>query len=82
MSQNIAKIRQEIQIRLEEIGKTLRTHGGDVEFVNLDQAKGLVEVRMHGACVGCPLSEMTLKQVIESNLKDEFDWVKEVKAVE
>ncbi|MDD5437842.1 MAG: NifU family protein [Patescibacteria group bacterium] len=82
MEQNIAKIRQEIEKALDEIGQTLRTHGGDVEFVDFDQSKGDVKVRMHGSCVGCPLSEMTLHQVIEASLKEKFPWVKKVMAVE
>ena len=82
MEQNNPKIRQEIEKVLDEIGQTLRTHGGDVELVDLDQAKGVVKVRMHGACVGCPLSEMTVSQVIEASLKEKFSWVKKVVAVE
>lgn len=82
MDQNNAKLRQEIVMKLDELAQGLRTHGGDVEFVDLDIDKGLVKVRMHGACVGCPLSEITLKQVIESSLKDKMPWVKEVQAVE
>lgn len=81
MGQNNAKLRQEIEKHLEELAQGLRTHGGDIEFVDLDEDKGLIKVRMHGACVGCPLSEITLKDVIESSLKDKMPWVKEVQAV-
>lgn len=82
MKANEAKIRQEIEKALETIRQSIRLHGGDVELVTVDKASGLVKVRMHGACVGCPLSEITLKQGIEADLVLKFPWIKEVQAVE
>jgi len=82
MSANEAKIRQEVENALETIRQSIRPHGGDVELVAVDKASGLVKVRMHGACVGCPLSEITLKQGIEADLVSKFPWIKEVAAVE
>ncbi len=82
MNANEAKIRQEIEKALETIRQSIRPHGGDVELVAVDMASGVVKVRMHGACVGCPLSEITLKQGIEADLVSKFPWIKEVQAVE
>lgn len=78
----MALLREEIEKALETLAQGLRTHGGDVEFVDMDHAKGLVKIRLHGACVGCPLSELTVKQVIEIGLQEKLPWIKEVKAVE
>lgn len=43
--------------------------GGDIEFVSFDEKSGVVRVRMHGACRGCPKSSVTLKMGIERMLK-------------
>ena len=39
---------------------------------------GVVKVRLKGACAGCLMSQMTLKQGIEATLKQEIPEVKEV----
>ena len=48
----------------------MQTDGGEVELVEVTPA-GVVQVRFHGACVGCPSSENTLKEGIEQNLKEQ-----------
>lgn len=53
---------------LEAIRPSIRSDGGDIEFVSFDE-QGVVTIRLHGACVGCPSSHMTLKLGIEDNLK-------------
>ncbi|MCK5199660.1 MAG: NifU family protein, partial [Spirochaetales bacterium] len=42
---------------------------------------GVVEVRLTGACFGCPMSQITLKQGVEKYLKDTIPEVKSVEAV-
>ena len=82
MSKNNAKLREEIEKALEELRTGLKTHGGDVELVDVNGEKGLVKIKMHGACVGCPMSGMTVKYGIESELMEKFDWIMEVRAVD
>jgi len=82
MSQDEAKLKQEIESCLEEVRQAIRLHGGDVELVGFDVGEGTVKVRLHGACVGCPMSEMTLKDGVEAALKPKFPWIKSVVAVE
>ncbi|GAH10712.1 unnamed protein product, partial [marine sediment metagenome] len=55
-------------------------HGGDVELVEVSD-DGVVKVRLTGACIGCPMSQMTLKQGIEEALKREVSGVTRVEAV-
>jgi Fe-S cluster biogenesis protein NfuA len=62
---------------LEKIRPQLQADGGDVELVSIED--GLVKVRLQGACAGCPMSQMTLRNGIERILKQE---IPEVKAVE
>ena len=65
---------------LEKIKPMLQADGGDVELVDVD-AKGIVKVRLQGACAGCPMSQMTLKNGIERLLKAEVPGVKAVESV-
>src|SRR5690606_32989983 len=48
---------------LEEVRPYLRSHGGDVELVTVEGET--VYVRLQGACSGCSLSALTLKQGVE-----------------
>lgn len=73
-------MRKQVEEALEGIRKTLRLEGGDIELVELDEEKGLVKVRLLGACAGCPVSQLTLKSLVEAQLK-RVRGVKEVRAV-
>ena len=72
-------MKDKIQAVLDNIRPNLRADGGDVELVEVKD--GVVSVRLKGACAGCPMSTMTLKNGIERLLKQEIADVKEVKAV-
>ena len=65
---------------LESIRPALQSDGGDVEFLNFDEEKGLVEVRLMGACESCPNSMMTLKEGIERRIKLNIPTVTQVQA--
>ena len=72
-----------MQDKVEEVlGKirpALERDGGNVELVEVED--GTVKVKLVGACAGCPMSTMTLKNGIEWILKQEIPEVKEVVAV-
>ncbi len=53
--------------------------GGDIQFENFED--GVVYVRMHGACAGCPSSTATLKSGIENMLRHYVPEVQEVRAI-
>ena len=78
----MTEIEQQIERVLEQIRPALRMDGGGIELVKFDSQTGAVHVRMKGACVGCPMSEITLKMGIEVALHDAIAEVKEVIAVE
>ncbi len=61
----------EVERVLELVRPAVREDGGDVEFVSIDE-DGLVKVRFHGACVGCPSAGMTLHHGIERALRTEL----------
>ncbi|MCC7230036.1 MAG: NifU family protein [Fimbriimonadaceae bacterium] len=54
-----------------------RSHGGEIHLVNVT-VDGEVQVRLSGACQGCPLSDITLKKGIELNLKRMVPGVQKV----
>ena len=60
---------------------SIQADGGDVELVDVS-ADGLVRIRLHGACVGCPSSSMTLREGIERNIRDHVPEVTGVEALE
>ncbi len=66
---------------LEQIRPAVQDDGGDVELVEITPA-GVARVRFHGACVGCPSSELTLRHAIEKNIVSRVPEVKRVEAVE
>lgn len=65
---------------IDAIRPMAQSDGGDIELVGVD-ADGVVRVRLHGACVGCPSSAMTLTMGIERNLKDQVPEVTRVVCV-
>ncbi|MBU1050036.1 NifU family protein [Candidatus Bipolaricaulota bacterium] len=70
----------EVQQALEEIRPMLQADGGDVELVDVTE-DGIVSVRLQGACHGCPMSQMTVKNGIERLLKERVAGVTEVVSV-
>ncbi len=72
-------MKEKVEAVLEKIRPSLMADGGNVELVNVND--GTVEVKLTGACGGCPMSTMTLKMGIERILKQEIPEVKEVVAV-
>jgi Fe-S cluster biogenesis protein NfuA len=64
---------------LEKIRPALQADGGDVELVDVEG--GVVKVRLTGACGGCPMASVTLKNGIEALLKKEIPSVDRVESV-
>ena len=66
-------MKERVQESINKIRPMLQADGGDVELVDVED--GIVKVRLQGACVGCPMSQMTLKNGIERFLKSEIPEV-------
>ena len=73
-------MKERIQAAIEKIRPMLKADGGDVELVDVSE-DGIVQVRLQGACSGCPMSQMTLKNGIERVIKQEVPEVKSVESV-
>jgi len=72
-------MREKVEAVLAQIRPALQAHGGDVELVNVNE--GIVTLSLKGACFGCPMATITLRQGIERMLKEQIPEVKEVIAV-
>lgn len=73
-------MREQVEAALGKIRPGLQADGGDVELVDVTGG-GIVQVRLTGACKGCPMSQMTLKNGIERILMQQVKGVKGVEAV-
>jgi len=73
-------MKEKVEKVIGKIRPMLQADGGDVELVGVDE-QGVVQVRLQGACAGCPGAQMTLKMGIERQLRQEIPEVKEVVAV-
>jgi len=73
-------LKEDVEKALDAIRPSLAGHGGGVDLVDVSE-DGVVQVRLTGACGGCPMSQMTLKMGVEAGLKDMVPEVKEVVAL-
>ena len=74
-------MKEKVQEVIEKIRPQLQMDGGDIELVEVDEKEGIVKVRLKGACMGCPMSGMTLKHGVEAELKKNIEGIKEVWSV-
>jgi Fe-S cluster biogenesis protein NfuA len=82
MPKNVEEVREDVERVLGMLREGLAMHGGNVELVKIDLETGIASVRMQGACVGCPMSEMTLKAGIEETVCQMVPEITQVVRVE
>jgi Fe-S cluster biogenesis protein NfuA len=75
----MAELKEQVEKALDDIRPALQADGGDIEFV--DMIDGVVQVRLQGACAGCPMSQMTLTNGVERHLKNVVPGVERVENV-
>ena len=69
-------LEKKVKESIEMIRPSLRNDGGDIEFVKIEDNK--VYVKLTGACAGCAMAAMTLKNGVERMLKFNVDEKLEV----
>ncbi len=74
-------MKDRVEKALDLIRPALQNDGGDVELVDVDEAAGVVKLKLVGACGSCPMSQMTLRMGVERVLREEIPEIKEVVAV-
>ncbi|HET6247379.1 MAG TPA: NifU family protein [Tepidisphaeraceae bacterium] len=74
---NPQSVREKVEGVINLIRPAVQADGGDIELVDVAD-DGVVQIRFHGACLGCPSSHMTLHMGIERNLRDQVPEVTRV----
>ena len=72
-------MKEKIEQTLNQVRPYLVADGGNVELVEVND--GVVKVKLLGACGGCPMATLTLKNFIEREIKKQTPEVREVVAV-
>ena len=68
---------EQIKLLIEKIRPFLINDDGDIEFIKYENQ--IVYIKLKGACDGCPMMDITIKDGIEQIIKNEIPEVKEVK---
>ena len=74
---NSLSVKDKVQGVINLIRPAVQADGGDIELVDVTSS-GIVQIRFHGACHGCPSSTMTLQMGIERYLRDRVPEVTQV----
>lgn len=74
---NISIIKDRVLKALERVRPYLQSDGGDIEFIDISDDM-TVEVKLTGACHGCPYSVQTLKAGVEQAIMKEVPEIKRV----
>ena len=74
-------MRDRVEKALDKIRPALQADGGNVELVDVDEAKGVVKLKLVGACGSCPMSQMTLRMGVERVLREDIPEITEVQSV-
>lgn len=72
--------KEEVEEALDEVRPSIQADGGNVILDEITE-DNVVKVRLAGACAGCPMSTMTLKQGVKKVLEANIPEIKEVRAV-
>ena len=64
-----------IEKALEEIRPYLITDGGNISLISVEN--NIVKVQFEGACNGCSVNQMTLKNGVEATIKKYAPQIKE-----
>jgi Fe-S cluster biogenesis protein NfuA len=73
-------IQKKVEAALAEIKPQIQADGGDIDLVAIENKT--VKVRLRGACAGCPMSALTLKQGVERLIKARVPEIQSVEAVQ
>ncbi len=73
-------MKERIEKSLEKIRELLKADGGGIELVEVSE-EGVVKVRLQGACHGCPMAQITLKETVERMIKEDVPEIKTVESV-
>jgi len=81
MPKQATALHHQVDDVLQRIRPAIQADGGDIELVEVASG-GLVRIRLLGACIGCPSSNITLQMGVERALKERIPEVSGVEAVD
>lgn len=81
MARTMDDIKTQVADIIRQLRPAVQSDGGDIELVDVGE-DGIVTVRLHGACIGCPSAAITLKMGVEQSLKDNIPEISKVVCVE
>lgn len=70
----------QVAAAIDLIRPVIQDDGGDIELLGIADG-GVVRVRLHGACIGCPSSTMTLQHGVERIVREKVPQVTAVQQV-
>ncbi len=70
------ELQNNVEKALEEIRPYLVTDGGDISLIGIEN--NVVKVQLLGACIGCAVNQLTLKNGVEATIKKYAPQIKEV----
>ena len=76
-----ATMNEKVAEVVEQIRPALQADGGDIELVGVTD-DNVVQVRLRGACAGCPGARMTLQMVVQARLQEAIPEIKGIEQVE
>ena len=76
------EVKENVEKALEEIRPFLKSDGGDISLLSIEDDNTLVKVQLHGACTSCSVNQMTLKSGVEMTIKKHVPTIEKVVNVE
>ena len=73
---SIEELKANVEIALQEIRPYLEADGGNISLVKITD--DTVSVQLEGACLGCSVNQMTLKNGVEATIKRHAPQIKQV----
>ncbi|WP_456421814.1 NifU family protein [Lutibacter sp.] len=70
------ELRANIELALQEIRPYLEADGGNISLIEI--TNDTVSVQLEGACLGCSVNQMTLKNGVEATIKRHAPQIKRV----
>ena len=71
---------ENVEKALSEIRPFLESDGGNIKLLSIEDS--IVKVQLQGACIGCSVNQMTLKNGVEATIKKYAPNIEEVINVE
>ena len=73
---DVKELTDVVEKALEEIRPFLLSDGGNISLISIED--DIVKVKLEGACVGCSINQMTLRNGVEASIKKYAPQIKRV----